>query len=82
VVTITLLNGRDRAVEWLAGRGSVHDLRVEGERIVFGFTGTDDGQADLIEGLIASGVRMRSFEEKRSSFEDILVGVAESNRQP
>jgi ABC-2 type transport system ATP-binding protein len=81
VVTITLLGGQERAVEWLTHRNAVHDLRVEGERVIFGFTGTDDSQADLIEGLIAGGVRMRSFEEKRSSFEDILVGVAESNRQ-
>lgn len=48
---------------------------------MFGFTGSDDGQADLMEGLIQRGVRMRAFEEKRSSFEDILVEVAETNRK-
>ena len=42
----------------------------------------DDAQADLMEGLIRLGIRMRAFEEKRSSFEDILVEVAESNRRP
>ena len=39
-----------------------------------------ESEADLLEGLIQRGVRMRAFEEKRSSFEDILVEVAESNR--
>jgi ABC-2 type transport system ATP-binding protein len=38
--------------------------------------------ADLMEGLIQPGIRMRAFEEKRSSFEDILVEVAETNRLP
>jgi len=49
---------------------------------VFGFSGSDEAQADLMEGLIQLGVRMRAFEEKRSSFEDILVEVAETNRRP
>jgi hypothetical protein len=33
-------------------------------------------------GLVRLGVRMRAFEEKRSSFEEILVEVAQNNRQP
>jgi hypothetical protein len=53
---------------------------VIGNQVVFGFRGSDDGQADLMEGLIERGVRMCAFEEKRSSFEDILVEVAENNR--
>jgi hypothetical protein len=32
-------------------------------------------------GLIRLGIRLRAFEEKRSSFEDMLVEVAESNRR-
>lgn len=35
-----------------------------------------------MEGLVRLGIRMRAFEEKRSSFEDILVEVAETNRRP
>ncbi len=80
VVTAALLGRQEAAAEWLTSRPGVHDLKIEGERVVFGFHGTDEAQADLMEGLITQGIRMRSFEEKRSSFEDILVGVAESNR--
>jgi ABC-2 type transport system ATP-binding protein len=79
-VTIALLRGHEIALDWLGRHEFVHDLRLDGERVSFGFKGTDETQADLIEGLIAAGVRLRSFEERRSSFEDILVGVAESNR--
>lgn len=81
VLTIAVLGRQETAVDWLVGHDSVHDIRVEGDRVIFGFKGTDDAQADLVEALIAAGVRIRSFEERRSSFEDILVGVAESNRQ-
>lgn len=80
VLTATLLDRHGEAAEWLGSQASVHDIRISGHQVVFGFTGSDDGQADLMEGLIRIGIRMRAFEEKRSSFEDILVGVAESNR--
>ena len=50
--------------------------------MIFGFKGCDEAQADLMAGLIGLGFRMRAFEEKRSSFEDILVEVAETNRRP
>ena len=79
-LTVSLLNRPQEAAEWLKSQPSVHDLRLADHQVVFGFTGNDDGQADLMEGLIQRGVRMRAFEEKRSSFEDILVEVAESNR--
>ncbi|CBY13224.1 unnamed protein product [Oikopleura dioica] len=81
ILTANLLCKPGEAREWLASHASVHDLQVEGHQIVFGFKGDDDAQADLMEGLIRLGVRLRSFEEKRSSFEDILVEVAENNRR-
>ena len=79
-LTVSLLNRPQDAAEWLKSQPAVHDLRLTDQQVVFGFTGSDDGQADLMEGLIQRGVRLRAFEEKRSSFEDILVEVAESNR--
>jgi ABC-2 type transport system ATP-binding protein len=79
-LTVSLLNRHEEAAAWLETRAFVHDLRVSETQVIFGFTGTDDGQADLMEGLIQLGIRLRAFEEKRSSFEDILVEVAESNR--
>ena len=81
-LTAALLSRHEEAAEWLSAQPAVHDLRIDGDRVIFGFTGTDESQADLMEGLISRGIRMRAFEEKRSSFEDILVEVAESNRRP
>ncbi len=79
-LTVTLLDKPQDAAEWLKSQPAVHDLRITDQQVVFGFTGSDDDQADLMESLIRRGVRMRAFEEKRSSFEDILVEVAEANR--
>lgn len=79
-LTVAVLNRHEEAAAWLASRAAVHDLRTEDARIIFGFKGSDEAQADLMEGLVRLGVRVRSFEERRSSFEDILVDVAESNR--
>jgi ABC-2 type transport system ATP-binding protein len=79
-ITITVLERRREAREWLATRPGVHDLRESGASLVFEFDGDDDAQADLMDGLVRSGVRMRAFEEKRSSFEEILVEVAQHNR--
>lgn len=81
-VTVTVLSEAERAAEWLSVRDRVHGLHVAGNQVIFGFDGSDDAQADLMEGLIRGGIRIRAFEEKRSSFEDILVEVAESNRRP
>ncbi|MCX6873439.1 MAG: ABC transporter ATP-binding protein [Verrucomicrobia bacterium] len=80
-LTVTLLGRHDEAAAWLASQPAVHHLRRAGLQVVFGFTGSDDAQADLMEGLIRLGLRVRAFEEKRSSFEDILVEVAETNRR-
>ena len=81
VLTATLLSRHEEAGEWLSSQPAVHELRIVEHQVIFGFKGNDDAQADLMEGLIRLGIRMRAFEEKRSSFEDILVEVAEGNRR-
>jgi len=82
VLTATLLDHHHQAAEWLAAQPAVHDLQLVGQQVIFGFTGSDDAQAGLLAGLVRLGVRLRAFEEKRSSFEDILVEVATTNRRP
>ena len=82
VLTATVLGPPEAAAAWLSAQPAVHALRIEGAQVIFGFKGSDDAQAELVTGLIGLGIRLRAFEEKRTSFEDILVGVAESNRQP
>jgi len=79
-ITTHVLDGREAALAWLSGHPGVHDLRAADRQWVFGFKGDDEAQADLLEGLLRCGARLRCFEEKRSSFEEILVDVAQNNR--
>jgi ABC-2 type transport system ATP-binding protein len=81
VLTATFLARHEEAGEWLSSHPAVHEIRIVGQQVIFGFKGCDESQADLMENLLTLGFRMRSFEERRSSFEDILVEVAESNRK-
>jgi ABC-2 type transport system ATP-binding protein len=80
-IVASLLGRHEEAVAWLTGQSWVHDPRMNGGHVLFGFDGGDDAQANLMESLIGNGFRLRAFEEKRSSFEEILVEVAETNRQ-
>lgn len=80
-LTVTVLARHQDAATWLEAQASVHGLQLAEQQVVFEFTGNDEAQADLMEGLIQQGIRLRAFEEKRSSFEDILVEVAETNRR-
>jgi ABC-2 type transport system ATP-binding protein len=79
-LTISLLNRHQEAASWMEAQASVHRLKLTEQQVSCDFTGDDSAQADLIEGLIQQGFRLRAFEEKRSSFEDILIQVAEKNR--
>jgi len=79
-LTVSVLGRHQEAAKWLESQAEVHELLLAEQRVTFDFTGNDDAQADLMEGLIQQGIRVRTFEEKRSSFEDILVEVAETNR--
>lgn len=79
-LTVSLIQRQDEAASWLESQPSVHNLVTAEKEVVFGFSGSEDDQADLLEGLLKQGMRVRTFEEKRSSFEDILVEVAETNR--
>jgi ABC-2 type transport system ATP-binding protein len=79
-LTATFIGDPKAAVVWLSAREGVHDLAVDGRNIAFGFLGDDEAQADLLAGLVASGARVKALDEKSSSFEEILVEVAEGNR--
>lgn len=50
------------------------------KEVVFTFTGDEKAKAALLASLIQEGFLVADFHEKRSSFEEILVEVAEGNR--
>ncbi|NNC87922.1 MAG: ABC transporter ATP-binding protein [Akkermansiaceae bacterium] len=80
-LTVTVLNGREPVVDWLGRRDGVHDVGGEGREVRFGYKGDDDGQVALLADMMRDGLRVKAFEERGSSFEEILVEVAENNRK-
>ncbi len=92
-ITVALLGRVAEAAAWLRERAGVHDLVAPppieagngndggngGGRLSFGFAGSDEAQADLLAGLLAEGLRVTAFEEQKSTFEDILIEVAENS---
>lgn len=68
-------------VSWLGARPEVGEVKVAGSKVGFQFQGEDVEQEQLLIELVHAGLRIRSFEEESSSFEDILVRVAEGNRE-
>ena len=74
-----VLARREEATEWVMAQANVRSVECQAERISLGFSGSQEEQADLLEGLFAQGFRVSVCEERKSSFEDILISVAEEN---
>jgi len=81
ILTVEVLERGDAAADWLWNQTGVSELNREENHISFKFAGTHDDQAALLSGLIAQSLRVTVFTEKKSSFEDILVEVAEGNAE-
>ena len=75
------IGNAQNAFDWLKAQQGVEDARLFGDQVQFGFSGDHQAQADLLAALVKDRHRLRALEEKRSNIEDILVSVAESNRE-
>lgn len=80
-LSVVVLGEVGAVKEWLDDRDGVSEIRVDGSRVVFGFAGDDGEQAELLREMAAAELGLKSFKEEESSFEDILVEVAEGNRE-
>ncbi len=78
-LSIGVLARSGEAAEWLRTRPNVSGVECQAERIVLAFSGSQEEQANLLEGLFAQGFRVSVCEERKTSFEEILITVAEEN---
>ncbi|MEP4077083.1 ABC transporter ATP-binding protein [Haloferula sp.] len=81
-LTAIVLKRADPLKEWLDGRDGIGEIKIDGPRVIFGYSGDDASQAELLRDLAAADLGLKSFKEEESSFEEILVEVAEGNREP
>ncbi|MFT4641396.1 MAG: ABC-2 type transport system ATP-binding protein [Verrucomicrobiales bacterium] len=69
------------AMDWLGTRSGVEAIEnPSSTEVIFTFTGDDEAKADLLGAFFEKGFRVADYHEKGSSFEEILVEVAEGNR--
>lgn len=67
--------------QWLEDQPGVREVLAFEDQVSFQFTGSHEDQGVLLHNLVSQGFGIRSFEEGRSSFEDILVEIAGENRR-
>ena len=68
--------------DWLSQRDGIDHVEKRSEsETVFTFQGDDSAKARLLVECIESGFLVADFHEKPSSFEEILIGIAEGNRK-
>ena len=79
-ITVVPLHVLTTVPDWIRQFDGVADARIDSGSISLDFLGDDEAQANLLEEMLRRGLRVRSFTEKRSSYEEILIGVAERSR--
>jgi ABC-2 type transport system ATP-binding protein len=75
VIEIRPLGDVQPALAAVRSLPGVEDVQVSGSRITIEMTGSDEELAQMLEQLLASGVRLRSFAEKDPTLEDIFMLV-------
>jgi ABC-2 type transport system ATP-binding protein len=81
-ITIELLDVESVAAckQAVAGFG-IDEVSSEDRVVSFVMSGEGDEQVALLRRLVELGLRVRSFEERRASIEDVLLGLDERHHQ-
>ena len=79
-ITVMPLQAMVLVPDWIRDFDGVADVCIDAGSLTLDFVGDDEAQASLLEEMIRRGLRVRSFTERRSSYEEILIGVAERSR--
>lgn len=77
VLSLGVLERAPEAGRWLENQPLVSEVKLSGERLAFHFAGTAHEQAALVTGLVGAGFLIHLLEEQKSTFEEILMDVAE-----
>jgi ABC-2 type transport system ATP-binding protein len=79
-ISVVPLQALTQVPDWIRNIDGVTDARLDTDKLALDFLGDDEAQANLLEEIIRRGLRIRGFTERRSSYEEILIGVAERSR--
>ncbi len=76
-VHLRILGSTENVSEWLAGRGDVHDVKIDGDAIEFLHDGSQQVEADMLRDLVLAGFRIVAFGSRAKSLEDVFMQVTE-----
>ena len=79
-ISVVPLQTLTQVPDWIRNIDGVTDAQLDADALALDFLGDDEAQANLLEEIIRRGLRIRGFTERRSSYEEILIGVAERSR--
>jgi len=75
IVEVKFIENQDAGVSILRSSPALRGIEIDGNRATVELETDDAGLADLMEQLIAGGVRMRSFSDKDPTLEDVFMLV-------
>jgi ABC-2 type transport system ATP-binding protein len=81
IVHVRVLEAPERLQNWLAARGDVSELRIDGTLAVFNYAGDRASEAVLLRSMVESGLTVVEFGAKHKSLEDVFLHVTEGRVQ-
>lgn len=74
-VEIAFINGEDAALSILRSLDSLRAIDVDRGKVIVELETDDEGLADLLDKFHAEGIRLRSFNDKDPTLEDVFMTV-------
>ena len=75
IVTIKFLENLDLGLSVVRSLPETRDVQVDGNRVTVELAADENQVADLLQRLVAGGIRMNSFAEKEPTLEDVFMLV-------
>jgi ABC-2 type transport system ATP-binding protein len=75
IVTIKFLDNADPGLSVIRSFPATRDVHVDGNRVTVELAADDNQVADLLQRLVAGGLRMHSFADKEPTLEDVFMLV-------
>jgi ABC-2 type transport system ATP-binding protein len=80
-VRVRILRDSERLTSWLAARGDVAELRMDGDLAIFSHSGDRETEAALLRAMVEAGFPVVEFGAKHKSLEDVFLHVTEGRVQ-
>jgi ABC-2 type transport system ATP-binding protein len=75
IITIKFLENLDLGLSVIRSLPETRDVQVDGNRVTVELAADENQAADLLQRLVAGGIRMNSFAEKEPTLEDVFMLV-------